>query len=36
MINNENGVVSGRVVDLSGWAKLQAPDILPPTTGQQQ
>jgi hypothetical protein len=36
MINNENGVVSGRVVDLNGWAKLQAPDNLPPTTGQQQ
>lgn len=36
LINNENGEVSGRAVDLKGWARLGAPDILPDTIGSQQ
>lgn len=36
MIDNENGVVSGRVVDLNGWAKLQSADTLQTGTGLQQ
>jgi hypothetical protein len=36
LINNENGVVSGRVVDLKGWARLGSPGNLPTTTGAKQ
>ena len=36
MIDNENGVVSGRVVDLKGWARSGAGEALPITTGDQQ
>ncbi len=36
LINNEDGVVSGRVVDLKGWARLGTPGNLPTTTGDKQ
>ena len=36
LINNENGVVSGRVVDLKGWARLGTPGNRPTTTGDKQ
>jgi hypothetical protein len=36
LMNNENGKVSGRAVDLQGWARLGEPDTLPSTTGSQQ
>jgi hypothetical protein len=36
LINNENGKVSGRAVDLQGWARLGVPDTLPSTIGSQQ
>ncbi len=36
LINNEDGVMSGRVVDLKGWARLGAPGNPPTTTGGKQ
>jgi hypothetical protein len=35
LINNENGKVSGRVVDLKGWFRDGAPETPPTTTGGQ-
>lgn len=36
LIYNENGGVSGRAVDLKGWARLGMPDTRPDTTGSEQ
>lgn len=36
LINNENGKVSGRVVDLKGWVRDGAPETPPNTTGGEQ
>lgn len=36
LINNENGEVSGRVVDLKGWVRDGAPDTSPTTTRDEQ
>ena len=36
LIDNEDGEVSGRVVDLKGWARLESPATIPSTTGGQQ
>jgi hypothetical protein len=36
LINNENGEVSGRVVDLKGWVRDGAPETPPTTTRDEQ
>jgi len=35
LINNDNGAVSGRVVDLKGWVRDGSSEALPTTTGDQ-
>lgn len=35
LINNENGAMSGRVVDLKGWVRDGSSEALPTTTGDQ-
>ncbi len=36
LVNNENGEISGRTVDLKGWARLGGTDTAPTTIGDQQ
>jgi hypothetical protein len=36
LVDNEDGEVSGRVIDLKGWARLESPVVHPSSPGGQQ